>query len=70
MKLKQYMQNPVNLKNLVIMVILWVTVSFNFYLMGFYLSNMEGDLNVNSLFQGLAMILSFSVAAPIIQNFG
>ena len=42
--------NPVFLINLAIMTLLWITVSFCFYLMGFYLSNMEGDVNENSLF--------------------
>lgn len=50
------------------MVILWVTVAFNFYMMGFYLSNMEGDINENSLFQGIAMVLAFAVSGPIISK--
>ena len=62
--------NPVFLINLAIMTLLWITVSFCFYLMGFYLSNMEGDVNENSLFQGIGMIISFLVAAPIITKLG
>ena len=52
------------------MTMLWITVAFNFYLMGFYLSNMEGDINQNTLFQGIAMILAFALSAPIINRLG
>ena len=52
------------------MVILWVTVSFNFYMLGFYISNMEGDINMNSLTSGIAMILAFVIGGPIISKVG
>ena len=53
-----------------VMVVLWITVSFNFYMMSFYISNMQGDVNLNSLFSGLAMILAFVIGGPIIDKLG
>lgn len=44
------LKNSKFVRNLCVMTILWVTVAFNFYLMGFYLSNMQGDINENALF--------------------
>lgn len=52
------------------MTVLWIAVTFNFYLMGFYLSNMEGDINQNSLFQGIGMIAAFVISGPIIEKLG
>lgn len=52
------------------MTLLWIAVAFNFYLMGFYLQNMEGDINQNSLFQGIGMMAAFVIAAPIIERLG
>ena len=53
-----------------IMIILWITVSFNFYLLNFYLSNMEGSINLNSLYSGIAMIIAFAISGPIIHELG
>lgn len=52
------------------MTILWITVSFNFYLMNFYLSNIEGNINLNSLLQCIGMIISYAISAPIINRIG
>jgi MFS family permease len=66
----KYTKNPVFRRNLMIMTVLWVTVAFNFYLMGFYLSSMQGDVNMNTLVQGIAMILAFTLAGPLISKLG
>jgi Na+/melibiose symporter-like transporter len=66
----EYWDAPYFKSNLAIMTLLWVTVVFNFYLLNFYLSNMKGDINVNSLFSGLAMIIAFLLSAPIINRIG
>ncbi|CDW84962.1 solute carrier family member 5 [Stylonychia lemnae] len=68
--LKSYIGYPSFVKNMIIMAILWTTVSFNFFLMNFYLSNIEGDINMNNLLQSLGMILSYGVSAPIINRMG
>lgn len=44
------LQNAKFVRNLFIMTIVWITVAFTFYLMGFYLSSMQGDINENALF--------------------
>lgn len=31
---------------------------------------MEGDINLNSLFNGIAMIIAFTMSAPIINKIG
>jgi len=68
--LKQHLANPLEFRNFLIMIMLWVTVAFDFYLMGFYLSNMEGDVNTNSLFQGIGMIIAFAISGTLIEKIG
>jgi Na+/melibiose symporter-like transporter len=70
LSIMEYIKVPTFRNNLIILTLLWVAVSFDFYLMGFYLTNMEGDINQNSLWQGVGMILAFIMSAPIIDRLG
>eukprot|EP00347_Sterkiella_histriomuscorum_P011630 403371714 len=68
--IRNYLRDSTFLKNFIVMIILWITVSYSFYLMSFYLANMEGDINLNSLLQGIGMLVSYAIAAPIINKIG
>ncbi|CDW87221.1 solute carrier family member 5 [Stylonychia lemnae] len=68
--LKEKIHYPNYIRNIIIMAFIWTVSSFNFCLMNFYMSNMQGDINMNNLQQSIGLLISYVVSAPIINKLG
>ena len=44
-----YLSQPVLLKNLFLMIVIWITASFNFFMVAFQVKSFPGDFNKNTV---------------------
>ena len=70
MLFKVYMKDFAFVKNFFIMMFVYVQYVFNFYLLSFFISIMDGDINLNSLYSGLAMLGSLALSGPFLTKLG
>jgi hypothetical protein len=64
------MGNKKILRNMIVMVFLWIACSFSYYLINFEMKYIKGDLYINSIFGSLADCMAYGSSAFILKKIG
>ena len=67
---RELCENKTYLRNLLIMVFTWCTLSFSYYLLNFLLKYLQGDIFMNSYAASGAEIVSKALSSPILIYLG
>lgn len=67
---KEFLKLPTSLSNMIIFVYLFCAVSFNYYLLNFYLKYMPGDIYENSIVSSVSESVAHYLAGWIVIKIG
>ena len=64
------MEDKVVLGNLICMMIVWVSGSFNYFLIGYQLKYIEGNMFINGIVSSLSELTAFISAGALTEKLG
>lgn len=69
-KIRQIMEDKTVLRNLICMMIVWVSGSFNYFLISYQLKYIEGNMYINSIVSSSSELVAFMVAGAFTERVG
>ena len=66
----EMLKNRTILINILLMIVAWSLVSFDYYMISFYMKYIDGVIFINSIFSALSECLAYTFAGVIAVKFG